>query len=386
MATRKRGNNEGTISLRSDGRWEARVSLGYKGGKQVRKCFYGKTRQEVASKLSTAIADFKRGAILPNEKLTTQTFLESWLEGTARLKLRESTFSRYRTLVQLHILPTLGTCPLTKLTPAAVQALWSHMLDKGLQPRTVIQARAVLRSALNDALRQSLVTRNAAALSTPPKLTPHKPIFLNAEQAEQMLRAFQGHPLEALVTLALTTGLRVGEMLGLTWGDIDFEAKELRVGRQQQRVGKQIIVSEPKTKRSARSVALSRQAVEALKRHRDRQIVLLQSGIEVNKVVTGRVFTNEKGGHLENGTVLRQFQKECARFGLPRMRLHDLRHSCATLLLSRGIHPRVVMELLGHSTIAMTMNVYSHVVPDLARGAADAMESIFDKRPAQRPG
>lgn len=263
------------------------------------------------------------------------------------------------------------------LTPQHLQRLWSDLQTDGLAPRTVIQVRAILRTALSQAVKHSLTHRNVAALSDPPKATPFKPMFLDPKQAELLLTKAKGHHLEALVTLALTTGMRIGEILGLTWGDIDLEKRSLRICQQQQRVGKELLTVAPKTERSARTIQLTQMAVEALNRHRQTQIDELREGIDTGRVMTGRVFTNEKGDPVENGTVLRQFQRLVKDAGLPRMRLHDLRHSCATLLLTKGIHPRVVMELLGHSTIAMTMNVYSHVVPAIAREAADAMDSVF---------
>jgi len=375
--SKKRGQNEGSIVQRKDGRWQAQVTVGYKGGKQVRKAMYGKTREEVAGKMTKALAGLQMGQALPNQKITVKAFLESWLEGTAKARLRQSTYVRYKSLIDLHIVPHVGRIAIGKLTPHHLQKLWSDLQTGGLSPRTVIQARAILRKALNLAVRQGTTFQNVAALTDPPKAPKFKPAFLDAKQAEQLLTYVQGHKLEGLVTLALTTGMRIGEILGLTWGDIDLENKCLRITQQQQRVGKELITVEPKTERSARTIQLTQLAVDALIKHRQTQVDEIRSGFESGLVMSGRVFTNEKGAPLENGTVLRQFQKLVKDAKLPPMRLHDLRHSCATLLLARNVHPRVVMEILGHSTIAMTMNVYSHVVPQIAREAADAMDSVF---------
>lgn len=377
-----RGHNEGTITERKDGRWEARVFLGYENGKPKRKCLYGKTRSEVAAKLARALSDLQNGQALPDERLSLAGFLEAWLEGTAKARLRFSTYTRYKGLIDKHVTPSLGRIPVGKLTPQQVQRYLTERQASGLAPRTVIQIRAILRTALNQAVRHSLTPRNAAALADPPKATTFKPTFLDAKQAEALLLAVRGHKLEALVTLALTAGMRIGEILGLTWADIDLDAKTLKVRQQQQRVGKTLYTCEPKTERSARSIALTQQAVDALRAHKQIQVDEFRAGIDVGRVMSGRVFTNEKGAPVENGTVLRQFQRLCKDADLPRMRLHDLRHSCATLLLTRGVHPRVVMEILGHSTIAMTMNVYSHVVPEIARDAADAMEAVFAPKEA----
>jgi len=383
---KKRGQNEGTITQRKDGRWEARVTTGYKNGRQVRKCLYGKTRQEVANKLSAALTDVQKGVDLPNEKLTVKSFLTSWLEGTAQGRLRQSTYARYKTLIDKHIVPHIGSYPVARLNPQQTQRLWAMLQKDGLSARTVIQVRAILRTALNQAVRQGVTTRNAAALTDPPKAEVFKPTFLTADQAEKLLKAAKGHRLEALITLALTAGMRVGEILGLTWSDIDLDGKKLQISRQQQRVGKELIVCDPKTERSARTLPLTKLAIDSLKWHRDFQVNWLREGVDSGVVVSNRVFTNEKGAPVENATVLRQFQRLVKDAGLPRMRLHDLRHSCATLLLSRGVHPRVVMEILGHSTIAMTMNVYSHVVPEIARNAADQMDAVFSGKKSSKRG
>ena len=377
-----KGHNEGTIRKRPDGRWEARVSLPDGG----RKSIYGKTRDAVKRRMVSALDDVQKGQPLPNDKVTVQGFLDEWLEGTAKARLRTSTYLRYSTLIRLHVGPQVGRVAIGRLTAQQVQALWTKLQSDGLSPRTIIQVRAILRTALKQAVKHGLANRNAAALSDAPKAPAYKPVFLNAEQAESLLQAAKGHNLEALVTLALTSGLRAGEMLGLTWSDIDLEGRSLKVSRQQQRVGKELVICDPKTDRSARKIALTEIAVVALKAHKAAQLELLRAEIEAGRVVSGRVFTNETGGPVENSTVLRQFQRLVKDAKLPRMRLHDLRHSCATLLLSRGVHPRVAMELLGHSTIAMTMNVYSHVVPEIARDAANAMDAVFAPKQASGGG
>ena len=357
------------------------MTLGYRGGKQRRKSIYGKTRQEVAQKLSKALIDKRQGSIVADERLTLAAFLDSWLYGTAKSRLRRSTFVRYETLLRLHVLPSLGRIPVNKLSPQDVQHLIKDLLAAGLAPRTVIQVRAILRTALNQAVRHSLAQKNSAALSDAPKVPAFKPAYLDAVQAERLLAACKGHSLEAFVTLALTSGLRVGELLGLSWGDIDFDNRTLTVKRQQLRVGKEVIVCEPKTERSARTIPLTQMAIDALLNLKEWQISEHRADLE-KRVLSGRVFTNENGALLQSGTVLRQFQRLVAQAGLPKMRLHDLRHSCATLLLAKAVHPRVVMEILGHSTIAMTMNVYSHVVPEIVRDAADAMDSVFSPKTA----
>ena len=380
--SKKRANSEGTISQRPDGRWEARICFGYEAGKLKRKSFYGKTREEVSKQMVTALAELNAGRTLPDEKVTLENFLESWLEGTAKARVRTSTYRRYRTLIKNHINPHVGKIPVGKLSPQQAQRLWTTLQKADLSGRTIIQVRAVLRTALNQALRHGLTNRNSAALTDAPKPSQFEHVYLTADESKALLEAAKGHKLEALITLALTTGLRMGEILGLTWNEIDLEAKQLRVSQQQQRVGDELVLIEPKTSKSKRSIPLTQIAVDALKSHRQHQIDLHRVDSGRDRIVSGRVFVNERGAPLENSTALRQFYRLLDKSGLKRMRLHDLRHSCATLLVSMGVHPRLIMELLGHSTIAMTMNVYSHVSPEIARQTATAMESMFAPKAA----
>lgn len=380
---KRRGQNEGSISLRKDGRWEARVTVGYKSGRQRRKCIYGKTRQEVSRKLSSLLTDIERGLPVTDDKQTVRAYLEHWLAFTAKSRIRERTFTRYGELLNRHVIPAVGSLALTKLTPQRLDQLWSQMADGGLSPRTVTQARAILRSALNTAMKHGLVPRNASALTSAPRVERHQATFLTEEQAVALLKSAHGHPLEGIVCLGLLCGMRMGEILGLTWADIDLDSKRLTIQRQQQRVGSEIALVDTKTGKSVRNIELPAQAVAALKRHRDRQSTNVRPAAGERWIVSGRVFTNETGGPLENGTALRQFHRLLEAAKLPKMRLHDLRHSCATILLARGAPARDVMELLGHSTIAMTMNVYGHAMPNAMRNAASIMEKALAAKPAQ---
>lgn len=370
----RRANGEGTIYRRKDGRWAAAVSL----DRGRRKHFLGRTREEVARKLTVALKTRQDGLPMFNEKLTLARFLSEWLEG-ARASLRPNSHTRYEQLVRLHTLPALGRLPLAKLTPQHLQRLYAAKLDEGLAPQTVHQLHAVLHRALRQAFRWGLVGRNVADLVDPPRSQGRQMAHLSPEQARALLAAASGDRLEALYVLALTTGMRRGELLALRWANIDFEAGALHVVGTMQRTADGLTMGSPKTEKSRRQVALSATAVQALRRHR--------AGQAAQRLVLGKawedtdfVFANDVGGPIEPCNLIRRsFHNLLDRAGLPRIRFHDLRHSAATLMLGQGIHPKVVSEMLGHSQIYITLNLYSHVTPTLQREAAAAVDSLLSQ-------
>ncbi len=232
MATqRRRGKGEGSITRLADGRWQARVDLGYEGGKRVRKAFYGKTRREVQERLTRALGDHQRGLPLPHERQTVGQFLTDWLDNTARHTLRPTSYDGYADLVHHHLVPLLGRVPLAKLTPQQIAACYGDLLAKGLAPRTVQYAHAVLHRALDQAVRWNPVARNPTDAVDAPRPQRKEITVLTAEQAQRFLGAAEVDRLHALYVLALMTGMRQGELLGLRWQDVDLAAGSLSVRR-----------------------------------------------------------------------------------------------------------------------------------------------------------
>jgi len=325
--------------------------------------------------MRAALRQHDRGiSITAGRRITTAEFLERWLAG--KHDIRPMTFKRYRDLVHLHIIPTVGSIPLERLSPQDVDAMLKAKSREGLSDRTVHHIRSCLRGALHKAEADGLVARNAAGLSTAWKVDAEEHSVLDPDQAKTLLTAARGHEHEALVTVALALGLRQGEALGLQWSDVDLDAPSLRVGRALQRLNGRLQLVAPKTKLSRRMITLPTAVADALREHRVRQVqARLMAGSAW--IDSDFVFTNRRGGPLQGGLVTESFQRLVEDAGLPRMRFHDLRHSCATLMLVQGVPARVVMETLGHSTITLTMNTYSHVMPSLKREAADAMDRIL---------
>jgi integrase len=375
MARHRRGRNEGTIRERADGRWEARL----KGEDGKYKVHYARTRAEVQDWLIDTLKARKDGLpIGGSERQTVGQFLTHWLEHSAKPTIRPSTYRGYEEKIRVHLNPVLGKVRLRQLTPQIVQAFFNEKHQAGLAPRTVYQLRAVLRSALNDGLRWGLVARNAAALAEGPRIRHEEIQPLSPHEAKTLLDVISGDRLEALYSVALAVGLRQGEALGLHWADVDLEAGTLRVRTSLQQVNGEWQFVEPKTSRSRRTIALPEVAVVALRAHKDRQEFERRS-VGTAWQDAGSVFTTPTGEPLRGTNVTKGFQKLLKEAGLPRQRFHDLRHGCASLLLAQGVHPRVVMETLGHSTISLTMNTYSHVMPELQREAAAKMDAALSR-------
>jgi len=382
-AGRKRGQNEGSIFKREDGRWCGVANLGWEGGKRRRKYFYGDTRKEVAELLTGALREIQRGAPLArDERLTVEQYLTRWLKDVVQPSVRQRTVASYRQQMETHLIPDLGKTPLAKLLPQHLQAYMNRKLAAGLSPRTVQYQRAILRRSLNQALRWGLVPRNIATLVDAPRVIRQEVQPLSPVDARRLLVQVQKDRLAALYSVALAVGLRQGEALGLHWQDVDLDNDTLRVRTALQRVklpGEQksrLHFVEPKSEQSRRTIPLPGVAVAALKRHKDAQ--------EMERAVAGTrwqehglVFTSSIGTPAEPRNVVTSFKQHLKEAGLPDQRFHDLRHTCASLLLAQGVHPRVVMETLGHSQIQLTMNTYSHVMPVMQREAASQMNTLL---------
>lgn len=375
---KRRGNGEGAIYQReSDGKWCASVDLGIINGKRRRKIVYGETRKEVADKLKALHRDQAAGVTLAADQQTLKQYLETWLEQRVKRYNRTRTYIGYKSIVDHHLIPHLGKHPLAKLTPEQVQAMLHTLAETGRSPRTVSNVRAVLRKALNQAMRWGYVVRNVATLVDAPRTSTFNIQPLDQAQARKLLDAVAGHRLEALYRVALSLGLRRGEICALRWEDVNLSDATLRVTGSLQRVRGKLERAETKTTASMRTIALPPVLLRVLQRHRERQDVERQE-LGVDWRESGLVFVSEIGTPLDPRNVVRHFKAALKRAQLPEAtRFHDLRHSCATLLIAQGVHPRVIMEILGHSQIATTMNTYAHVLPATQREATMKIDALF---------
>src|SRR6266704_1124159 len=367
---KRRGHGEGSVYQRKDGRWVGSISL--EGRK--RKYIYRDTKKEVLEELRTALHQQQQGALVTGPQQKVEQFLTHWLENIQKPTIRPRSYIYYRDLLHKHILPAIGHLQLRRLSPEHLEALYAQKLAEGLSASTVHSMHTVLHKALGTAVRRHLLMRNVCNEVSLPRKTRYELHPFNPEQAQPFLAAVADHRLKALYILALATGMRLGELLGLKWQDINLAESTLQVRRTLSYVNKiGYRENEPKTQQSRRLILLPHFVAEELKAHRARQTAerLKLGALWENKDL---VFCDPTGGYLNpTSSVQKNFHAALKKAGLPNIRFHDLRHSAATLLLGMGVHPKIVQEILGHSNIGMTMNTYSHVLPTMQK---EAMEKV----------
>lgn len=376
--TRRRANREGTIyHVPAENRWRAALSWTDEAGRRHRRIVSGKTQADVRRRLGELTSALDKG-MAPVRTDTLAAFLTGWIEREKQ-RIRPATWRGRELHVRGYLVPMLGSIALERLTPAHVERMTADLIATGRSPRTASHARVTLRRALADATRDGLVHRNVAALARPPRVVrrtiePGRD-YLEAADLRRLLAVATEYRIGALVTVAATTGLRQGELIGLSWDDIDWQAGTLTVRRTMARAwGMGFALSAPKTGRSRRSVNLAAVTVEALRREQREQAAAREAVGSAWQNTDRLVFTDAVGRPLYATAVHRAFHELLRAAGLPRVPFHGLRHSAATALLSAGVPLRVVSDLLGHSGIAITADYYAHVERDLRREAAEAMD------------
>jgi integrase len=371
----KRGNGEGSIYPHKRGG----VKVGYRGSYWVdtaegpkRRYITGETREDVAGKLAKAISDRADGLVFDAGSTTTGEYLTRWLSDSVHGTVQGSTYRSYGRVVDGHLVPGVGRVKLAKLRPDHIRRLYRSMLDAGKATRTVQYAHTLLKRALAQAVMDGLIPRNAAEAVRPPKLKRDEIQPLNADQVRALLNASDERSC-ALYTVAVRTGMRPGEILALRWSDVDLEAGTVQINR----ALSEGEFSTPKTPRSRRRISLSPATVATLKAHRKRQLeeCMAKAGLWEDH---GLVFPSSVGTPKSQRNLNREFKNAAKRAGLPdHFKLYDLRHTCATLLLSRNVHPKYVQELLGHASIALTLDTYSHVIPGMDGGTGGAIDEAL---------
>jgi integrase len=377
---KRRGNGEGTISWRSkEGRYEGRYWVQTSRGPK-RKVVYDKDWEECRRKLARAIADRDDGLIFDAEDLSVAEYMRLWLRGPAKKNVRPSTHARYEQLGRKHIISSsIGKLKLGKLTAVHLEALYDLKLEEGLSPRTVNYVHVTISKALKHAVRKDLIRRNVASFAEAPQPDGPEISPLNANQAAAFLRSVSesGDRLEALYVLALSTGMRRSEILGLMEDDLDLDVGTLQIQRGltvHPEGGVTILGT--KRKASQRLLELSPETVVALKRHRTRRAEERLAATHWDE--QGFVFTKRTGGYLHPNTLYTAYFKPARdRAGIPPIHFHDLRHTYATLALLGGVPVKVVSEVLGHKDVSTTLRTYAHVLPGMQAKAAKTMDSIL---------
>jgi integrase len=372
----------GQLIKRGENKWLVKLFMG-RDPQTGKKRFHTKMvhgPKKDAQKYLTALAREKYlGTLVEPVKLTFGEFLSRWVEAAARPRLRERTLDDYQYKIDLYILPSLGGVKLSELSPLHIQLLYSKMQERGLRAWSVRYVHLIISSSLKYAVRQRMLPNNPAALVELPRRERKEMRAFSREDAARFLKAAAEDRHETLFALALTTGMRPEEYLGLQWKDVDLVKGTVTVQRTLvQRMGGGWYFGEPKTARSRRTIPLPSSVLKSLAEHRRRQLEARMSAGE-SYHNHDLVFATADGGplHIRNLTN-RHFKPILERAKLAKtFRLYDLRHSCATLLLLANEHPKVVSERLGHASINLTLDTYSHVLPSMQQAATEKLESLL---------
>lgn len=371
---KKRGQGEGSIYKRKDGLWVAALMIHgkrlvkYFGAQRDARNWLQETRLQVNNGLSFSVA-----------QITVSNYLREWL-SSYETSIRPKTFAQYTQIVNQYLAPEFATLKLRDLRPDHIQALYARKIREGRSPRTVLVIHAVLHRALNQALRWGLIGRNPAQAVNRPRFKKKEMHTLNENQVKELLSAGKNSRYETLLWMAITTGLRQGEILGLKWSDLDWVTRRLSIQRQLQRYkGRGLVFTSPKSEAGRRNVLLSIGTIAKLRGHHAVQ--------SYEKQFAGQrwqendlIFPSELGTPLDPRNLFRVFKNVLGQAGLPNIRFHDLRHTAATLMLQQGIHPKVVQERLGHADIALTLNTYSHVLPNIQEEAVQKLDLLFSSK------
>jgi integrase len=385
MGTSK-ARRQGSIDPLGPGRWRVRLSYGTDGEKRRRlsKVVHG-TKDQAQRYLNAAIRRREQNDAVVLSRQALGVWADEWLERWCNT-LAPRTRADYTAMFQRYLTPELRARKLASLTASDIQNFVNGLVASGLGPRTIAMAHGAIRACLNKAVKLGKLPRNVACDAELPRKAHTERVFFGPNEARRFREAVRGSPWEAFFVLLLFTGIRPGEALGLKWSDV--EDGTLRVRRALVRVaGRDAALDDTKTGRGRRVIPLGEQPLEALQQHRRAQI---QWRLKLGSAYQdqGLIFANESGGFADSHNITgRHFKPILKRAGLPPLRLYDLRHSCATLLLAAGEHPKVVQERLGHASIALTLDTYSHVVPGMQQRASERLEELLRPvRPAAQTG
>jgi integrase len=368
----------GQLVRRGEGTWLVRIPLGRdtRGKRLYHNHTVRGTKKDAERYRTKTFRELDTGTFAEASQVPVGVFLEEWLETSATPRVRARTLADYRSLADRYLVPALGHLKLAQITPSHIQRAYAVMQHRGLSPRTIRYAHSVLHGALEQAVRWRQLARNPAKLVDLPRHERREMRALAPGEASRFLDAARGTRFEALWMLLLTTGLRPGEALGLKWPDIDGDRLRIQRALVRQRDGTWDLC-EPKTARARRVVTLPVSTQRSLQAHRARQ---LQERMRAGAAWSGQdlVFCTSEGQPLEWRVVVRRYFRPILRkAGLGALRPYDLRHSCASLLLAAGENVKVVSERLGHASVALTLDVYSHVLPDMQQRAAERMEQLL---------
>ena len=382
-------SGSGTIRQRPDGTWEARLTVGTDPGtgKPVRKSVYGKTQAEVRKKMTATQRAIDNGTYQAPDKTTVSQWLDTWMETFCAVKVKPLTYSTYHVAIKNHIKPSLGALRLQAVRGVHVQKLYNRMTADGLSAKTVKNVAAILHKAFSVAVKQGLMQANPCDAAELPKAM-HKEITpLTDSEIPLFLEAIKGHPFEGAYALCLFAGLREGECLGLSWDQVDFEARRITISQQLQKEkkkGARYYIAPSTKSGKPRQIEPPEIAFEYLRTERRRQTEKRLAAGELWSNPDNLVFTDELGHHFAIPTFYERFKRIAASIGRPDARPHDLRHTAATVAIAAGADVKSVQDLLGHATASFTLNVYAHTSEQMKKDTAARMQSYYDNLKAKQ--
>lgn len=364
--------------------WLIRVFLGRDatGKRKFQNKTVKGTKKDAQKALNSMLRDADLDLLGNSQKQTLNEYLDVWLETIAKPRLQYRTFKDYGDLLRRYVREPLGNIKLSELKAVHIQKLYGEMLGRGLSPRIVRYTHATLSSALKEAVKLDILPRNVATLVQLPKKRQKEMDVLSQEESLVFLNALKDERFETLFSFALASGMRCQEYLGLQWKDINFENNTATVQRAVvwHRSGGGWEFSQPKTAKSRRTIPMPLSVMQAIRRHRiqqNKERLKLGAAWHQNELV----FPSEIGTPLNPPNVTRHFKKMLEKAEIrTSIRLYDLRHTHATLLLQAGINPKIVSERLGHSSVVLTLDVYSHVLPNMQQDATDQLEQMLFRK------
>lgn len=350
-----------------------------KVGKRLRDYYTAASSKEAKQLLAEKISEFNKGSYIEPSKITVENVCAQWVETYVKPSLAPSTVRGYEVNLIRHIYPYIGNIPVQKLTPLQVQNVYSELKEKGLSPRSIQYVHTTLHEALQYAYKMQMVPRNPVEFVSPPKQVKYKADIYSEEEVIKLLEAAKGTEWEIPMQLAAGLGLRRGEILALKWGDIDFKTDSVHVQRNLVCINKQKLFSTPKTEAGDRVISMPDYLANSLQEHRKKQALQRFSAGKLYQM-NDLVCCKQDGSPYHTGTFSKYFSAFLEEHGLRHIRLHDLRHTNATLMLKYDVPAKVASERLGHANINITLDTYSHVIKEMQTEVADKFEeNIFDK-------
>lgn len=368
----------GHIKVMGKDWYKVKISMGKdeNTGKYLARWFTVRGSRTVAeNRLAELIHQYNIGALSKPGKVTIGQYLNKWLAEYVKPNLSAKGYERYEGIVRVHLAPALGNIHLTQLTPGRIQRLYIDKLEAGLAPRTVRYHHVIMHKALSTALKWGMVSRNVADGADIPRAGQPEINTWDAFEVSKFLESAKGSQYYPLFYTALYTGARRSELLALRWQDIDFIYSQIYISRGLHQLGKRIIFTQPKTKKSRRTIALPPSAflvLEAYRKAKEVECAMLGTTLKDSDLVFSAL-----GKPFRPNSVSRAFSNMAVKAGVKPIRFHDCRHTHASLMLKQGVHPKVVQERLGHSTISVTLDTYSHVAPGLQEAAARGFDDVI---------